>query len=193
MFASHRSTRLVAGLLVSAAALFGSIAPHAHAASRGEKVQERAPATVTGMRTVTDPTGVYQISYPSGWTMSKDKSNLLFFSKDGNVAVTGMDWTGSATNSPLATNLPTLPGVLKIGTASGKARLDKATINGQAVQYGTINFTRSGGSKGAVFAVRAYEKGHVFYLIAAIKDVSASTANNDINQLAKVVYTTRFL
>jgi hypothetical protein len=193
MFVAHRSTRLVAGLLVSAAALFGTIAPHAHATSAGEKVRESSSPGVSGMKTATDPTGLYQISYPKGWRMTTDKGNLVLAGKDGNVVLVGMDWTGSKTNSPLATSLPTMPKLLKLGTASGKPKLAKTTFHGKAVQYGTIDFTRSAGTGGALLAVRAYDKGHVIYLIGVIEDSGASTANTDINQLVKVVYTTRFL
>jgi hypothetical protein len=193
MFVSHRSTRLVAGLLVSAAALFGTLAPHAHAASAGEKVRENSSPTVSGMKTATDPTGVYQISYPKGWSMSTDKGNLVLSSKDGNVVLVGMDWTGSKTNSPLATSLPTMPGLLKLGTASGKPKFAKTKFNGTAVQYGILGFTTAKGGDGTLVVVRGYDQGHVVYLIGVIEDSSASTANNDINQLVKVVYTTRFL
>jgi hypothetical protein len=193
MFAPHRSTRLVAGLLVSAAALFGTIAPHAHAASAGEKVRDSSSPGVSGMQTATDPNGIYQLSYPTGWTNNTDKNTVLLISKDGNIALMGMDWTGSKTILPLATNLPGLPAALKLGTASGKAKIAKTTFNGKAVQYGTIDFTRSDGGSGVLLGVRAYDKGHVVYLIGVIKDDVASTANSDINQLVKVVYTTRFL
>ena len=193
MFASHRSTRLVAGLLVSAAALFGAIAPHAHAASAGEKVRESSSPAVSGMKTATDPTGIYQISYPKGWSMSTDKGNLVLAGADGNVVLVGMDWTGSKTNSPLATSLPTMPTLLKLGAASGKPKFDKTTFNGKAVQFGVVGFTTSKGGEGTLVAVRAYDQGHVIYLIGVIEDSGASTANTDINQLVKVVYTTRFL
>jgi hypothetical protein len=93
----------------------------------------------------------------------------------------------------LATSLPTLPALLKLGTASGKPKLDKTTFNGKAVQVGVLDFTRSNGGDGTLMAVRAYNQGHVIYLIGVIEDSGASTANNDVNQLVKVVYTTRFL
>ena len=104
-----------------------------------------------------------------------------------------MDWTGSSTNSPLAVNLPTLPGALKLGTATSKSRVATAKIGDQTVQYGMAGFLRSDGGSGAVLVVRAYDKGHVIYLIGVIKDSSAYTANDDTNQLVKVLYTTRFL
>ena len=193
MFVSHRSTRLVAGLLVSAAALFGTIAPHAHAASAGEKVRENSSPGAPGMQTATDPTGIYQISFPKGWSMSTDKGNLVLSSKDQNVVLVGMDWTGSKTNSPLATSLPTMPKLLKLGTASGQPKFDKAKFNGKPVQFGVLGFTRSNGGEGTLVAIRGYDQGHVVYLIGVIEDSSASTANNDIKQLVKVIYSTRFL
>ena len=166
--------RAVAGCAIAAlACMFLHGMPGAHAAS--------------AQATFVDPSRTSSLTYPAGWTRSKQgKFDLYLLSSDKNVLIiASRTKAGNPGPARIKQDLPRL--IQSIGTPASGATYHMYRVHGIPVYTGLSTYKTSRGQLGVVVLEEAYTGGRVYLVAGVVLDATAPSAGDDTNQTLSVL------